>query len=110
MPARDLGEIAAAVRAGDQVFLDRQVLEDPAALEHLHDAALDDIVRRQPVEPLAVELDGALGDLAALGCATGRRSPSSVVVLPAPLAPSSVVICPSSAVSETPFSTRITPS
>src|SRR5215469_7253314 len=33
-----------------------------------------------------------------------------VVVLPAPLAPSKVVILPSSAVSETPLRTRITPS
>jgi hypothetical protein len=33
-----------------------------------------------------------------------------VVVLPAPLAPRRVVICPSSAFSETPFSTKTTPS
>ena len=52
--------------AGDEVFFDRQILEDPPALEYLGDAALDDVVRRQPVEPLPVELDRAFGDLAAL--------------------------------------------
>ncbi len=53
--------------ACDQIVLDRQILEDAATFEHLHDAALDDLVRRQAVEPFAVELDIALGDLAALG-------------------------------------------
>ena len=51
--------------ADHQVFLDRQVLEHAAALEHLGDAAHDDVVRRQMVQPLAAELDRALGDLAA---------------------------------------------
>jgi len=42
-----------------------------------------------------------------------RKTPEiafSVVVFPAPFAPSSVVMCPSATVSETPFSTRMTPS
>ena len=42
-----------------------------------------------------------------------RSSPEialSVVVFPAPLAPSSVVIFPSGQVIETPFKTRMTPS
>jgi hypothetical protein len=60
------------VGADDQVFLDRQVLEDAAALEHLDDAALDDVVRQQAVDAPAVELDIALGDLAALGLQQAR--------------------------------------
>ena len=67
MPSPGAAEILAGMGAGDQVFLDRQILEDPPALEYLGDAALDDIVRRQPVDPLPVEFDRALGDLAALG-------------------------------------------
>ena len=47
-----------------QVLLDSQVLEHAAPLEHLGDAAPNDVVRRQPIQPLAVELDRALGDLA----------------------------------------------
>ena len=57
--------LALDVAADHQVFLDRQVLEHAAALEHLGDAAAHDVVRRQPVEPLAVEFDRTLGDLAA---------------------------------------------
>src|SRR5207237_1666485 len=44
-----------------------EMLEHPAPFEHLHDAALYDLVRRQPVDPRAAELDRALRDLAALG-------------------------------------------
>src|SRR5438477_3055782 len=62
-----IGGIAAAVRSVDQVFLDRQIFEDTPPLEDLHDAALDDIERQQPVEPRAIELDTALGHLAAFG-------------------------------------------
>jgi hypothetical protein len=64
--------VAAAVRAGDEVVLDGQVFEDPPPLEHLGDPALDDLVRRQPVEPLVVELDRPLGHLAALGMQEAR--------------------------------------
>src|SRR5207253_4373676 len=49
------------------VLLGGQVLEDPAPLEDLDDAAAHHVVGRQPVEPLAPQLDGALGDLAPLG-------------------------------------------
>ena len=62
----DLGLVAAAVGAGDQVFLDGQVLEDPPALEHLGDAALHHIIGLQTVEPLTIQLDAALGHLAPL--------------------------------------------
>ena len=55
------------MRASDQILIDRQVLEYPTTLENLHDPAFDDIERQQPIEPLAVELDIALGHLAALG-------------------------------------------
>ena len=58
-------EVAARMRAGNQVLFDRQVLEYPPPLEHLGHAAPDDIVRRQPVEPLAIQLDRALCHLAA---------------------------------------------
>src|SRR5882762_6351084 len=55
------------VSAGDQVFFGGQVFEDPTAFEHLHDAAPDHPVRGQPVDPLVLELDRALRDVAALG-------------------------------------------
>src|SRR6185436_10380713 len=55
------------VRPRDQVLLGGQVLEDPAAFELLHDAVPDHRVRRQSIDPLVLELDGALGDVAALG-------------------------------------------
>jgi hypothetical protein len=41
--------------------------EAVAALHHLDAAALHQIVRRQPVDALALELDAALGDIAAFG-------------------------------------------
>src|SRR5262249_26977410 len=59
--------VAAAVAAGDEVFLDRQVREYAPAFEHLDDAAAHDLMRRQLIEPLAIELDRALGDPPALG-------------------------------------------
>src|SRR6266542_714659 len=49
------------------VLVDRQVLEDAAALHHLEDAVADDLLGRELVEPHAVELDGAVGDLSLLG-------------------------------------------
>src|SRR5205807_2493446 len=68
----DGSEIAASMRAGNQIVLDRQILEDPSALEDLGHAALDDGVGRQAVEPLAVELVGTLGDLAPLSAQQPR--------------------------------------
>ena len=59
--------IVAHVTARYQIFLDRQVLEYAAALEHLRDAVPHHLVRWQAVEARSVELDRALGDLAALG-------------------------------------------
>ena len=56
----------------------------------LADAALDDLVRRQRVDPLAVQQDLALARLR--GCPEIVRS---VVLLPAPFAPISVTISPS---------------
>jgi hypothetical protein len=41
--------------------------EAVAALHHLDAAALHQFVRREPVDALALELDAALGDVAALG-------------------------------------------
>src|SRR5262249_1564938 len=58
---------AADMPAGNQVLLDREIGEHVPAFEHLDDAALDDLVGRQLIEPLAVELDRALGDAAAFG-------------------------------------------
>ena len=52
--------------AGDQVLLGRQVLEHAPALEHLRDAEARDVEGAHAVDALAVEGDGALGDLAAL--------------------------------------------
>jgi hypothetical protein len=65
--------VAARVAAGDQVFLDGEIGEHPAAFEHLNDAALDHLVRRQVVEPVAVELDAALGHPAAFGAEDARH-------------------------------------
>src|SRR5205814_2180225 len=62
----DLGGIMTGMRAGDQVLLHGQILEDPSAFEDLGDAPLYDIGCGEPVEPLAVELDRALGHLPSL--------------------------------------------
>src|SRR5579862_5636823 len=70
--------------AGNEVFLNAEVLEYPPALKYLRDAALDDVIRHQPVEPLAVEFHAALRHLAALGaqqprdCLEGRRLAGAV--------------------------------
>ncbi len=55
------------MRAGDKVFLSRQVLEHAPAFKHLRHAALDHVVGQETVEALAVELDAAFCDLAAFG-------------------------------------------
>ena len=59
--------------AGDEVLLDGEVVEDAPSFQHLSDAAAHRLVRRQTVEPRAVELDAALGDLAALGAQQARN-------------------------------------
>jgi hypothetical protein len=45
------------VAANRQVLLERQVLEQAAAFERVGDPAPDDVVRRQPIQPLANKLD-----------------------------------------------------
>src|SRR5262249_6083545 len=57
--------ITAGMGAGDQILLDRQVLENPPFLEDLGHAALDDIMGGEPVEALAVEFDRAFRYFAA---------------------------------------------
>src|SRR6266481_7330331 len=68
----DDSKIAAGVATGNQIVLDRQILENPPSFEHLGHSAFDDGVGRQAVEPLAVELDRTLGDLPALGAQQPR--------------------------------------
>src|SRR2546430_5784974 len=58
---------APRVRAGEQVFLDGQVLEAVPPLHHLADAALHQPGRIELVDALAAEHDLALRHLAALG-------------------------------------------
>ena len=77
------------------------MLEDPAPLEDLHHAALDDLEGRQAVDPLAGQLDGALRDLPR-SVRSRPETALSVVVLPAPLAPRSVVMPPSRTSIDTP--------
>jgi hypothetical protein len=92
------------------------VLEHPPAFKHLGDAARDHLVRRQPVDALARQLnvgEGAITTPLVTSPRSERSKPEialSVVVLPAPLAPSSVVMAPSPTLSDTPLRTRITPS
>ncbi len=64
-------------RAGQQVLLDRQVLEAVPALHHLAHAHAHELVGRELVDALALELDRALGDVAALGARAGSRSTSA---------------------------------
>ena len=52
--------------SGEQVFLDRQILEDPPSFEHLGNAAAHDLVRCQTVEPSTVEFNRAPRHLTAL--------------------------------------------
>ena len=65
----------AHVGAHLEVLLHRQVLEDPAALDHLHDAQLGDLLGRHPVDALAHELDRAVGHLRRLHVSAARRWP-----------------------------------
>jgi hypothetical protein len=59
--------VAAHGRRGHQVLVGRQVLEHAAAFQHLGDAQLHALGRRQRVDVLAHEVHLAAGDLAALG-------------------------------------------
>src|SRR5438034_1035186 len=63
----DLGHAPPGVGARQEVLLRGQVVEHPAALHDLRDAQLDDLFRPSVVDPLAVELDRAPGDLTPLG-------------------------------------------
>ena len=63
---------------------------------------------RMPSMRLSPKRDGALGDRRRARCASTPEMALSVVVLPAPLAPSSVVMAPACTSSDTPFSTRMT--
>ena len=54
-------------RAGQQVLLHRQMLEAMPAFHHLAHAHPHQLVGRQLVDALALELDRALGHVAALG-------------------------------------------
>src|SRR5262249_51975281 len=65
--------VGADMAAGDQVLLDREIGKHAPALEHLDDTALDDLVGRQLVEPLAVEFYRTLGDAAAFGAEDARH-------------------------------------
>ncbi len=58
---------AARVAAGEQVLLDREVLEAVAAFHHLADAALHECRRIEAVDALALVQDLAFGDVATLG-------------------------------------------
>ena len=92
MSSRDLG-IAAHIGAHAQVIDHGHALEDGAAFRHVADAQPDDLVRRAAHDAFALEVDACRR--------VGRISPEMVlssVVLPAPLAPISVTICPCSIV------------
>ena len=109
MPWRTALHAGLDMAADHQVLLDRQVHEDAAAFEHLDHAAPHHVVRRQPVEPLTVELIAPL----VTWPRSARSRPEiafSVVVLPAPLAPSSVVICALARRQRDPLQHQITPS
>src|SRR5438093_160822 len=64
-----LGRVAVLPRvaAGEEVLLDREVLEDVPALHHLDDSTLDDLGRVLPVDRQCLELDRALRHVTALG-------------------------------------------
>src|SRR5438445_3242779 len=61
------GAVAPRVGTGQEILLDGEMLEDVAALHHLHDAAAHDRVGGQAMDGLALELDRPLGDVAAPG-------------------------------------------
>src|SRR5687768_2510292 len=72
VPARGL-TFAPGVGAGQEVLLDGQVLEDPPPLHDLHDPPAHDLAGILPVDRLAHELDGALGDVTALRAQQARN-------------------------------------
>ena len=59
--------VAPRVGAGQQVFLDREMLEAMPAFHDLDDALLHQFRGRHLVDAFAEELDAALGDVTALG-------------------------------------------
>ena len=95
--------IVALERAHLEVLGHRHPREEPAALRRLGDPALDDLVRGDAVISSPWKRSSP---------ARGRFSPlieRSVVVLPAPFAPSSVTISPSCTSSEMPLRAWIEP-
>ena len=91
--ARDRARCAprsrAAVGAEFEVLAHRQRGQDRAAFGHLHQAALDD-----PVRSAAASVPRLRSDRPGRAACTSPDSASSVVDLPAPLAPTSVRISP----------------
>jgi hypothetical protein len=78
------------------------VLEHAAAFQHLGDAQLDARGRGQRVDVLAHELQLAAGDQPRSALQQAADA-FSVVLLPAPLAPSSATMPPCGTSSETPL-------
>ena len=90
------------VGAEPQVLLDRQLGEGAAALGDVRDAELRDRLRAAAAERLPAKMISPLR-------LTVPEIARSVVVLPAPFAPSTATIWPSSTASETPSSARTGP-
>ena len=93
VPAGSPPAVAPGEGAGEQVLLDGEVGETLAAFHHLDAAAPNQFVRRLILHFGALEHNGALGDVAAFGCSRLEIA-FNVVVLPAPLAPSSATMPP----------------
>ena len=95
--------VGADIGAEAQVLLDRQIGEGAAPVGHMRDAeARDRLGRKAADRPAARAGRRPRGG-------SGRRAPCSVVVLPAPFAPSSAVTPPSSTAKSRPNSAWIGP-
>ena len=65
--------VLACIGAHEEIVADRHEREDALALRHHTDAAGDDLIRPQPVDPAAVKPDFARGDGREAGHCPERR-------------------------------------
>ena len=89
-------------RGESEVVLHAQRGEHLFALRHQNNTGFSQLMRHAPVDALAPQRDRAVGDRDVLGRQKAEMA-RNVVVLPAPLVPTSATISPSGTSSDTPW-------